>query len=270
MAAPSSLTATAISATRIDLAWTNNGSYDEIRVRRGTTSGDLSLYDTITGSDTSYSDTSTSTDTRYYYKVVGTPLADHGFSSEASAGWWTATGSETVTWSDAHVQNIVATQSTEETITWTDYHQVSQTIKTNYGYYCGSSDGKVYEYSDSYQSDAGTNILAYYQSKRLDFADQYPEDIDKFKTVHKVQLKYVDMTADTPITVYISGDGGVTWEYVSQTLGSGDEKTKTADFHFMLNSEMFSIKVESSSTEKKFQLLGVYIYYHPCGEYFEI
>lgn len=267
MAAPSDLTSTSISTSQIDLAWTNNNGYASIAIRRGTTSGQLSPYDTVAGGDTSYSDTSISTNTRYYYtvRVIGV-----GTSSEVTAASWDDAFIETLTWTDVGTQGVNYTLSTTETLTWSDFHATSQTIKINYGHYYGSSDGKIYEYSSGSQSDAGTNILAYWQSKRLDFADQYPEDIDKFKTVYKIQLKYVDLVSDTPITVYVSGDGGVTWEYESQTLGNGDEKTKTANFHFLINAEMFTIKIESSSDDKKFQLLGTYIYYSPCGEYFEI
>ena len=274
LTAPSGLTATSASTSQIDLSWTNNDTYDGIDVERKVDGGSYSLYESeLSGSATSYSDTSISVNVRYWYRISGyttIPSQRSDYSNEANAASWSESHSETLTWSDTETANIAATQSTTETLTWSDFHATSQTIKTNYGYYCGSSDGKIYEYSADSLSDAGTNILAYWQSKRLDFADQYVEDIDKFKTVYKVQLKYVDLTADTPITVYVSGDGGVTWEYVYKAIGTGNEKTKTADFHFMLNAEMFTIKVESSSTDKKFQLLGIYVYYSPCGEYFEI
>ena len=270
--APSDLTATSSSSSQIDLAWTNNDTYDAVEVWRKAGAGSYSMIEQVAGNSTSYNDTTISTNIRYYYRVYSVIEEPYwrSVSNTNSAASWDDAFAETLTWSDDVRFGVVVTQSTTETITWTDFHAASQTLKTNYGYYYGSSDGKIYEYSADSQSDAGTNILAYWQSKRLDFADQYVEDIDRFKTVYKVQLKYVDLTADTPITVYVSGDGGVTWEYQYRTIGSGDEKTKTADFHFMLNAEMFTIKVESSSTDKKFQLLGIYVYYSPCGEYFEI
>ncbi len=269
MAAPSDLTVTSISTSQIDLAWNNNNGYTNIRILRGTASGgSKTLIDTISGSATSYSNTSISTNTRYYYQVFGFPDVDR--SNEANAASWSESHTETSTWGDAATMGIVTTATGAETLTWTDFVRTSQSLKTDYGYFYGSSNGKVYEYSSAAQSDAGTNILAYWQSKRLDFSDQYPEAKDHWKAVQKIQLKYVDLTASTPFTVYLSTDGGVTWESSYRTLGTGDGKAKWADFFFITTGDMFSVKVESSSTSKKFQLLGVYIYFTLSGEVFEI
>ncbi len=268
MAVPTNLAVDSFSSSQIDLSWTNNGTYTSIRVRRKPLGGDYVVVEVIAGGATSYSDTSISINTRYYYEVLAIP---DGLSDEVEANVaWVESHSETLTWTDPHTVGVAQTLSATETITWTDSYRTSQSLKTDYGYFYGSSDGKVFEYSSASQSDAGTNILAYWQSKRLDFSDQYPEAKDHWKAVQKIQLKYVDLTASTPFTVYLSTDGGVTWESSYRTLGTGDGKAKWADFFFIATGDMFSVKVESSSTAKKFQLLGVYIYFTMSGEVFEI
>lgn len=63
--APSNLTATAISSSRIDLSWTDNSSNeDEFRIYRAGTQ-----IDTVGANTTTYSDTGLSSDTSYCYEV---------------------------------------------------------------------------------------------------------------------------------------------------------------------------------------------------------
>lgn len=92
--APSDLSATTVSATQINLSWTDNGtsvSEDTISIERSLSSGSgFSEIDTVAQGTTSYSDTGLDPETTYYYKIRGqiTPNS-HTFSSaytsEASA-----------------------------------------------------------------------------------------------------------------------------------------------------------------------------------------
>lgn len=69
-AKPTNLTATVISTSRIDLAWTDAATTEtEYRVYRSTDNVTFSLIDTIAASSTSYSDTTISGGTTYWYKV---------------------------------------------------------------------------------------------------------------------------------------------------------------------------------------------------------
>jgi hypothetical protein len=68
---PEDLVATAVSATQIDLTWTDpnlaEGGYEIQRSPTG--AGDWTVIDTVAADETSYSDTSLTPDTTYYYRV---------------------------------------------------------------------------------------------------------------------------------------------------------------------------------------------------------
>jgi len=73
MAAPGTPTVTTISDSQLDLAWTNNGSYQVIYIYR---SEDGTNYDEIgtgglLGSTTSYNDTGLTDNKQYWYKICG-------------------------------------------------------------------------------------------------------------------------------------------------------------------------------------------------------
>lgn len=68
--APSSLTATAVSANRIDLAWTNNAtSYDGTKIERSTDGVNFTEITDVASGVTTYSSTGLSGSTQYYYRV---------------------------------------------------------------------------------------------------------------------------------------------------------------------------------------------------------
>jgi hypothetical protein len=88
--APTSLAASAISSSRIDLTWvapaSNGGEpITNYKVYRNTASPATTLIDTL-GDVLSYSDTSVSADTTYYYRVKATNIVgDSAFSNEDNA-----------------------------------------------------------------------------------------------------------------------------------------------------------------------------------------
>jgi hypothetical protein len=63
--------------------------------------------------------------------------------------------------------------------------------------------------AETYKNDNTNTMASYWRSKRLDFSDQFPQYINQFKTLDRIQIEYVDEIADTPVTVYVSTDGGV-------------------------------------------------------------
>ena len=138
--------------------------------------------------------------------------------------------------------------------------------------FVGGTD--LYLFSTSYKGDNDKNIKCSWRSKRLDFTDQDSEGLNQWKTIDKVQLTYRDIDADTPITIYISDDGGENWVSVSRTIGTGDKRTKTADFHFMdkerITSQFFTFKIECDSLDKAFEWNALNAYYTARGEFFEI
>jgi hypothetical protein len=68
--APSNLTATALSASEIDLTWTDNSSKEMgFRVEQSTDGSNFTEIASVGKNVTSYSDTGLSDDTTYYYRV---------------------------------------------------------------------------------------------------------------------------------------------------------------------------------------------------------
>lgn len=86
-AAPTGLTATAVSTSRIDLAWSaSTGTVDEYRIERRTGGDSFGVVATVDGSTTSYSNTSLSAATEYTYRVQAcNDSGCSGYSNEASA-----------------------------------------------------------------------------------------------------------------------------------------------------------------------------------------
>lgn len=68
---PSALTATTISDTRIDLAWTNNGTedYDGVSIERSLDNVTFAEIITVAAGSTSYSNTGLTASTLYYYRI---------------------------------------------------------------------------------------------------------------------------------------------------------------------------------------------------------
>jgi len=139
-------------------------------------------------------------------------------------------------------------------------------------YYITDEDGEVYLFGD-YQGDGGNPITCYFRTKKLDFSDQFPELKDKWTSIDSVKVRYKDLSSSTPITVYISDDGGVTWVSRTRLLGTGDKKVKEAEFHFLdkenITSQFFTLKIECVSSTHKFEIHGIKINGYVMGDYFE-
>lgn len=139
-----------------------------------------------------------------------------------------------------------------------------------YGYYLADTNGKVYVYSSDYQSDNGTAITSTYVTKVLDFSDQLKQYNDKFKTVFCVKVYYKDLSEDTSITVYLSNDAGSTFESSSKTVGTGDGTIKNKLFHFIKTGQYFQVKIEESSTNNQFCIVGAELMVYPRGEWMSL
>jgi hypothetical protein len=142
----------------------------------------------------------------------------------------------------------------------------------NFGIYLGTDDGDLLEYNG--YNDLNFPIAAWWKSKELDFSEQFPQYSKDFKTIDRIELEYVDEIENTPITVAISGDGGITWEFKSRLLGTGSGKQKFATFHFSNTEEStavsFRMQIMSIYTATKFTWTGAHIWFEPRGPAFEI
>lgn len=91
---PSSLSASAVSSSQINLSWTDNSSNEiGFKIERKTGSGSYSQIDTAARNTTSYSDTGLSASTSYTYKIRAYNNVDNSaYSSETSATTSAASG----------------------------------------------------------------------------------------------------------------------------------------------------------------------------------
>ena len=201
------------------------------------------------------------------YDATGTVSISGSLTEEYTMGH-EATGTLAV--SGLSVSSLGAISTHTGTLALSGASASSQSIRTDVEMFLGSGGGKVYAYSPSYLSDDGVAIGSIWQSKQTDLSDQHPEVADTWKNLWKVRLIYIDKTANTNVTVYVSTDGGTSWSSQMKTLGTGDETTKSADFYFMKTFEFLDVKVEHSSAANEFQWAGVYIYWTPAGEHFSI
>jgi len=276
LSAPFGLTATSSSTSQIDLAWTNGDTYDDIYIQRKQMGGAWTDLYGAAGSASSYSDTTAVINTTYYYRLYGTtedPGDSSDYSGTAHASCWadTLTGTVCV---DAELAEYVTGTDYPDTVTGTVYISGvvldAQSLKTTYAYYVGDSNGKVYQYSAAYTGDAGSNISARWESKDTDFADQSMEWADKFKTIQKVRLHYIDKTSSATVSLLISTDGGANWVSKTRSIGTGDGKGKTADFFLIKTGQIFRFAIENASSSDEFQFAGLEAFYSVGGDYFEI
>jgi hypothetical protein len=136
-----------------------------------------------------------------------------------------------------------------------------------------ATDSGTHKIDDTH-ADNGYPISSYIRTKDMDFTDQHPDLAGITKTLKKFRLIYEDIDADTPITVYISNDGGANWGTAVATVGTGDGTVKFADFYFM-NSEYVTglnvtFRVESLSTTNSFLWLAFELEFMTRGESFNV
>lgn len=140
----------------------------------------------------------------------------------------------------------------------------------DYNYYIASEEGKVYTYSGDYTSDDGQPIECQFVTKQLDFADQYPQYNNMFKTVYRVKMLFNDLSSDLTTSVHWSTDGGATWEADEKIIGSGNSIPTSENFWFIDTGADFMFKIVHSSDDGSILWTGLEIDFLPRGEYMEI
>jgi hypothetical protein len=86
-AAPTGLTANAVSCNQVDLGWTDNSDNEtSFKIERGTDGINFSQIDTVGANVAAYSDTTLAENTTYYYRVrAANAFGDSGYSNTANA-----------------------------------------------------------------------------------------------------------------------------------------------------------------------------------------
>lgn len=271
----------------MDLAWTNPESYSSIDVYRNTV-----RLTSISGSAVSYSDTSTTSNVTYtyYLEPYNLLLAPQGNSNSDSQTAWADTMSETLTMTDILTQNAafntgeVFTETLTmtdtltsscgfsdtftETITMTDTLLEVMVLSWAFGTYLGTESGNIYEYGEDYVADDSTAVNCMYQTKELDFGDQYPELSLMRKITDRVRVTYKDKYSSTPIIVSVSNDG-VNWTAIAKSCGTGADTIKTQDFWFRgkayTTGRLLRYKVEWGSATTTTEIMKVEIVIQPAG-----
>ena len=83
-------------------------------------------------------------------------------------------------------------------------------------------------------------------------------------------MVYKDLSSGTNVTIYVSTDGGQTWEHETKSLGTGTNEILSANYHFIKTGEYFIIAIEHVSTDKKFLWLHMEADIVPLGPFVEI
>jgi hypothetical protein len=123
-------------------------------------------------------------------------------------------------------------------------------------------------------SEPETSMECYYRTKTLDFTDQFPELINVWTAIDRIDITYHDIDASTPLSVHLSNDAGATWTSKHTTIGTGNGKVKIESFTFKDTEyacgKFFVIKIESTSSNKNFEIIEIRIHIIPLGEYFAV
>ena len=281
------------------LSWQNNTSYIHIQIREREGGGSWTSLGLIDGDRTSYTRSGPTTDTLLEYQVRGwyipggNPAQWTAFSNTAGCTCYTKTVTETLGLDDSNTGDlhtvgdlIVETLSLDdsstadalaavdvvtETLSLSDTLKGASTLRTDYSYFLGTSDGELFLYDPAYKGDNSIAFSSSWRSKTTDFSEKYPDYIDMFKTVYGAELKYVDKDANTAITLYYSTDGGDTWTSGgTRTAGDGDGTTKRMKFYFIATGEFFDFKIEHASASNEFQWVELIVDFIPAGEIKEI
>jgi hypothetical protein len=271
------------------LSWTNEDTYDYVKVwRKYPAESTWSVVSPLAYyPDTTWDDSTThalNQGIMYYLTAHKSPFLPSDPTSDLTITMWgdtvtdtvavsdSASGlqgwgdrvSDTITVSDSQ-SGIVGWMSTvSDTITVSDQVTESTSIKSTFDYYIGMYDGTVHATRSGYLSDNTTSITSIWETVETNLGMP-----DKFKTVHRANLKYVDKTATTAVNVSISNDGGQTWAAAQKSVGTGDERTHSKFFWYLMTGEYFKFKVELASADKEFQIIALDIDFIPCGEVIE-
>jgi fibronectin type 3 domain-containing protein len=180
-AAPGSLTASAVSGTQINLAWTDNSDNETgFKIERKTgANGTYSQIALVDANVTSFSDTGLSNGTQYFYRVRATNSGgDSAYSNEANAT------TPTVPAAPTNAQTTLVTQ-TEVDLSWID----NATNETSYQVWRATAGGSL-----SLIATLGANSTSY---QDLGLTPNTAEDYHIVAVNSAGSSAYADVSATT-------------------------------------------------------------------------
>lgn len=186
--------------------------------------------------------------------------------------------STTNEWSDANAYDFTVTiegqedisVSDSDTFLFADATGATVPAYTDYRYYMGSIDGKVYMEHPDYYHDDTNSITCQFLTKVTDKAELYPEAHGMYQTDYIVRLWYIDHTEDASVIVSISIDEGTNWTTNTKNIGTGDGTIKCEDFFFPVHGFTFQYRVSNASTSDNVQFIAMEVFFVIDGEYFKI
>jgi len=107
-------------------------------------------------------------------------------------------------------------------------------------------------------------------SKITDMSELDPHLMGTWKTVYLAKVKYIDKSANTPVTLSISLDNGDFMPLTMQYVGTGDGGQQDAYFHTISTAKYFQFMVTYISGTTDFQFDGLEIQFTPRGEEFKV
>jgi hypothetical protein len=185
----SSIETTSGYTNQIDLSWTLGDTYAYVNIEHKQVGGSWSFEGQVTGSVTTWEHEDVKKNVLHKYRAQGVSGGAEPefspYSNTDSAACWSDTITDEIVTSE-FIDEYKTAEDVSDTITDTmyvsDFAVDAKEIITNYAYYVATADGKVYEYSGFYKSDAGTSIAANWESKDTDFADQNIEWANRRKS----------------------------------------------------------------------------------------
>jgi hypothetical protein len=234
---PTNITIVATSPTQATLSFTNNSAdATSLSVERKISGGSYGIIGSGAGTDTTYLDGALAEGTTYFWRIraYNSGLSEYGdYSVPVSMKFsYGSVGAIQINQTYVGLGNILA-------------------VATN----------------------TPTNLITQiWTSKPLDFADQNVSLENTWKTLDRIHLDYIDLYANMPLTIKVSGDGGVTWHReTDRIMGNGDGTNKCDDFYFTpLTAQYFVVQLVCSDSIKGVTWTGFDMYYIPRGGVFEV
>lgn len=281
-----SITLSAPSSGGGQFAWSWSGaSPGETLTGKYKTGSTWYTWKTLSGSSDTFNG---AVDTTYYFLITGSSSGDSNTVGPRVSATDSATETLSITekldqtnvYKQYAIETMAMTEATAitksvsltvvDTVTVTDSKAKIgvQSLESDYQWYLGSFDGKVYAERDVYKSDDGTSITCDLITKQTDFADEHIQLLGKSKTLYKIRLFYVDLWENTTVSIHASTDGGTTWETKEASFGNADETVKFKDYYFVKSGHVFQFKVTNDSGDDEFQWIALEAHVSPGGDYF--